>query len=98
MKIVKISITPGTQDNRVVCRTLNPNEAMMSDCWFVNELGTLFRAEKRAKSHVLGSVRASIILEMLTCGMKSMKDHNGIEYILFHLEVFVFHPRLVFLR
>jgi hypothetical protein len=57
-------MTPGTQDNRVVCRALNPNEARMSVCWFVNELGTLSKAEKRAKSHVLGSVRASIILKM----------------------------------
>jgi hypothetical protein len=64
VKIVKISITPGTQDKRVVCRAVNPNEATMSVCWFVNELGTLFIAEKMAKSHVFQSVRASIILEM----------------------------------
>jgi len=70
VKIVKISITPGTQDKRVVCRAVYPNEATMSDCWFVNELGTLSRAEKRAKSHVLGSVKASIILEKSIWGMK----------------------------
>jgi hypothetical protein len=64
VKIVTISTTPGIQDKRVVCRAVKPKEATMSDCWFVNELGTLSRAEKRAKSHVLGSVRASTILEM----------------------------------
>jgi hypothetical protein len=62
--MVKIVITPGIQDKRVVCTVVNPNEAMISDCWFPKELGTLPRAVKRVKSHVLGSFRASIILEM----------------------------------
>jgi len=64
VKIVEILMIAGTHDNRVVCRALNPNEARMSVCWSVNELGTLSKAEKGAKS-VLGSVGASIILEML---------------------------------
>jgi len=66
VKIVKISITPGTHDKRVVWKVVNPNEAMMSDCWFPNELVTPQRIEKRENSHVLGSVMASIILEMCT--------------------------------
>jgi hypothetical protein len=64
VKTVKISITPVTEDKRVVCRMVNPNEATMSVCWFANEPGILPRAKKRVKSHVLESVRASIILEM----------------------------------
>ena len=56
----------------------------------------MLRAEKSAKSHVFGSVSASIILHMI---YKSLIDEYGGlgKYALFHLKMFVFNSSLVFL-
>jgi hypothetical protein len=58
--IVMISTTPVTQPKSVVLRVEKPHDLMMMAFWLVRELGTLSRAEKRAKSQVLGSTRASM--------------------------------------
>ena len=62
--IVTISMTPSTHESKVVCRKLNPNEDTIIWRWLRYELGTLSRIENNAKSHVFGSVRASIILRI----------------------------------
>ena len=55
VQIVTISTTPLTHPRRVVCRGVNPKEDTIICIWFVSELGILPRAEKSAKSQVLGS-------------------------------------------
>ena len=64
VQIATISTTPSTHPRRVVCRGVNPNEDTMICLWFVSEFGILLRAEKSAKSQVLGSSNASIILQV----------------------------------
>ena len=54
---------PLTQPKRVVCKVVKPKDLMIRLLWFVSELGILSRHEKRAKIHVFGSNRHSIILD-----------------------------------
>ena len=60
VKIVAILTKPVTIVRRVVCSVEKPKFAMMSRWWFVSEFGTLLNAENSAKSHVFGSVSASM--------------------------------------
>ena len=62
VKIVTISTTPLTELSSVVCSGLKPKDTMIICIWLVSEFGMLSRAENKAKSHVFGSVKASIIL------------------------------------
>lgn len=56
-------------------------------------MGTLSRREKKAKSQVLGSVKASIILEK-----ESSDDQERLsKHALFFLEMLIFNSRLIFL-
>ena len=65
VKIVRISTTPPTHPNNVVCRFENPNSVIMMAVWLVKEFGTLSSAAKSAKSHVFGSMKASYILGLV---------------------------------
>lgn len=58
--IVRISTTPDTHPKSVVLSVEKPQLLMIIAFWFVKEFGTLSSAEKRAKSQVLGSRRASM--------------------------------------
>lgn len=62
VKIVTISTTPLTEPSSVVCNGLKPKDTMIIWIWLVSEFGMLSSAENNAKSHVFGSVKASIIL------------------------------------
>ena len=65
VQMVTISTTPSTQPRSVVWRAVKPKEDTMICFWFVREFGILLRAAKSTKSHVFGSVSASIILHVI---------------------------------
>jgi hypothetical protein len=53
---------PDTVPSRVVCKTVKPNELMMSEYWFVIPLAISCDQACRKKSHVFGSLIASMNL------------------------------------
>ena len=93
-KMDTIIITPITQARSVVCSTLKPKDRTISWNWLDDEVGTLMMAAYNVKSHVFGSVKASIILFI---NSKQLFNESG-RYWLLLLEVFVFDSRLVFLH
>ena len=62
VKVDTIITTPITQERSVVCSRLKPKDTMISGSWLLSEARTLLNPPNNAKSHVLGSVKASIIL------------------------------------
>jgi len=97
VQMVTISTRPSTQPKSVVWRGVNPNEDTMICLWFVREFGILSSAEKSAKSHVLGSASASIILHMNHDISHFIPTSMG-KYGLFPFEMLVFDSSLVFLE
>lgn len=55
---------PCSEPSSVVCRTVNPKETVMSDCWFPSEFWISKKDAKAMNSHVLGSRKASNILRV----------------------------------
>ena len=60
--------TPVTAPRRVVCRTENPNEFIISEYWLVIPLAISCDQAWRKKSHVLGSLSASTNLGFISDG------------------------------
>ena len=60
------AVTPVTHPSRVVSRTEKPKELMISEYWFVRPLAISWDQAWRKNIHVLGSLMASMNLELIS--------------------------------
>ena len=97
VKITTISTTPLTQPRSVVCRGLKPKDKIRSWSWLVSEFEMSYMAANNAKSHVFGSVKASINCSFLKClfstpvwfsfvSYSTQAYNSSYDYILWYVE------------